>query len=210
MNTVLIFTIAAGGLWILTYLLLIYRGFRDRKCGMPFAALCGNITWEYIFSFIFPVPGPGIYIIYIWFLLDIIILIQFLLYSRDDLPKPLSHQLFLPTLVVSLATAFSLHYFIALEFSNFTGVYSAYGLNLMMSILFVHLRLSRNHLLGQSMTIAICKLAGTVFASLVSYALYPTSVLLLLLYILVFFFDLLYVILLHAKKKDLDSRLAPL
>lgn len=191
------FMYMTGIFWILTYVMLIYKGYKDKRCGMPFAALCGNVTWEYIYSFVFPHASPANYIIYLWLALDIMILIQFILYSRDDLPKPLSHRFFLPTIVLSMLIAFSLHYFIALEFTNLDGGYSAYGLNFMMSLLFVGMLLRRDDLRGQSMSIAVFKLIGTVCASIVSYSLYPASSLLTFLYLVTFIYDVMYVIMLR-------------
>lgn len=191
----------AGVFWVLTYVIIILKGYKDKRCGMPFAALCGNVTWEYIYTFIFPHPPPASYIIFLWLVLDVVILFQFILYSRDDLPKPLSGRFFFSTLVTALFIAFTLHYFIALEFSNFDGGYSAYGLNLMMSLLFVAMLLRRNDLRGQSMYIAVFKLIGTVFASILSYSFYPSSVLLMYLYIVTFFFDVLYLVMLRNRMK---------
>lgn len=196
-----------GIFWILTYVMLIYKGFKDKRCGMPFAALCGNVTWEFIYFFVFPHAAPANYIIALWLALDLIILFQFIRYSRDDLPKLLSDRFFLPTIVISLLIAFSLHYLIALEFSNLDGGYSAYGLNFMMSLLFVGMLLRRDDLRGQSMSIAVFKLIGTVCASIVSFSFYPDSLLLLFLYFVTFFYDMLYVMMLHKRiKTDITIR----
>jgi len=84
----LVLMYATGIFWILTYLVLIYKGFKDKRCGMPFIALCGNITWELLYSFLLPYPTPENIIIRLWLFLDLMILFQFILYSRNDLPKP--------------------------------------------------------------------------------------------------------------------------
>jgi hypothetical protein len=191
-----------GVCWILTYLILIYRGFKDKSCGMPFAALCGNITWEYIYSFVFPHAEPQVYVNYTWFSLNLIIVFQFILYSRSELPKPLSTHLFIPTFILSLFTAFSIHYTFAFQFSDFEGVFTAFGLNMMMSLLFVLMLLQRDHLRGQSMYIAVFKFIGTLGASIAGYSFYPSSMLLLFLYVSTFFLDLLYVCMLYYKMNN--------
>ncbi len=53
--------IASGVFWTLTYLLIIRRGFQDKTYGMPFFALCANISWEFIFSFVLPHTPPQRY-----------------------------------------------------------------------------------------------------------------------------------------------------
>jgi hypothetical protein len=44
-----------GGIfWILAYVCIISKGFKDKTYGMPLIALCANNSWEFIFSFILP------------------------------------------------------------------------------------------------------------------------------------------------------------
>ncbi|MCZ7372658.1 MAG: hypothetical protein O8C60_03205, partial [Candidatus Methanoperedens sp.] len=78
----------SGGLfWSLTYILIIRRGFKDKTYGMPLVALCANISWEAIFSFVHPHSPPQLYINYIWFFLDVLIVLQFLKFGRSEFPK---------------------------------------------------------------------------------------------------------------------------
>ncbi len=46
--------LGSGIFWTITYILIIQRGLRDHTYGMPLVALCANISWEFIFSFILP------------------------------------------------------------------------------------------------------------------------------------------------------------
>jgi hypothetical protein len=43
--------LGSGTFWALAYVLIIRRGFLDETYGMPFVALCANVSWEFIFSF---------------------------------------------------------------------------------------------------------------------------------------------------------------
>lgn len=43
-----------GILWATSYVLLTIRAFNDKSYGMPIFALCLNMTWELIYSFIYP------------------------------------------------------------------------------------------------------------------------------------------------------------
>ncbi|MCP3940709.1 MAG: hypothetical protein GY710_04410 [Desulfobacteraceae bacterium] len=47
--------------WILTYLMIIKRGFQDKSFGIPLWALSMNISWEFIYSFVVPSPMPQRY-----------------------------------------------------------------------------------------------------------------------------------------------------
>src|SRR3972149_4496074 len=127
----------SGGLfWSLTYILIIRRGFKDKTYGMPLVALCANISWEAIFSFIHPHSPPQLYINYIWFFLDVLIVLQFLKFGISEFPK-FSNKRFYTVFLLALVTAFLLVLFITYEFNDWQGAYSAFGQNLLMSILFI-------------------------------------------------------------------------
>ncbi|MGE5845040.1 MAG: hypothetical protein ACM32K_09090, partial [Syntrophaceae bacterium] len=78
--------IASGVCWIIAYALIIRRGLLDRTFGMPIVAVCVNISWEFIFSFIIPHEPPQLYINIGWFLFDLFILGQLLLFWRSEFP----------------------------------------------------------------------------------------------------------------------------
>lgn len=193
-----------GGLfWSITYVLVIRRGFKDKTFGMPLAAICANISWEAIFSFIYPPSPPQIYINYIWFSLDAIIVLQFLKFGRSEFSKFSSKQFYL---IFSLAssTAFGLILSITREFHDPLGAYAAFGQNFMMSILFITMLLSRNGIRGQSMYVALFKMLGTGVISLAFYLYQPISqgsVLLPFLYVSIFVSDGIYLVLIYQKSR---------
>lgn len=185
--------LGSGILWTITYLLIIYRGWRDHTYGMPLVALCANISWEGIFSFIYP-PGQIQHIVdIIWFSLDVVIFVQLLLSGPrefGDLPK----RVFYALVAAMLVTSFCSVLFITQQFQD-RGTYSAFGQNLMMSVLFIVMLYRRRNLRGQSITIALCKGAGTLLASLGFWLYVPlshTSGLLPFLYVAIVFYDLIY------------------
>src|SRR5260370_28138461 len=177
-----------------TYLLIIRRNFLDHTYGMPMAALCANISWEFIFSFIYPPQIIQHIVNLIWFSLDVIILAQLLRYgSREfvDLPK----RIFYTVVSLTLVTSFCAVLLVTLEFHD-SGTYAAFGQNLMMSVLFIVMWYRRRSLHGQSIGIAICKLLGTALASLAFYLYSPLShqsVLLPFLYIAILVYNVIYV-----------------
>jgi hypothetical protein len=74
-----------GGIfWILTYVFIISKGFKDKTYGMPLIALCTNISWEFIFSFILPHSPPQLFVNYLWFGLDSVIVFQFFKYHKNE------------------------------------------------------------------------------------------------------------------------------
>ena len=186
--------VGSGVLWTLAYLLIIRRGFLDRTYGMPLVALCANLSWEFIFSFVYPHDLPQRAVNVVWFSFDLVILLQLLLYGpREfaDLPR----RAFYAALALALAASFGAVLAVTLEFDDFDGAYSAFGQNLMMSVLFIAMLRSRGSLRGQSVGIALLKLGGTALASFAFYFHNPDyagSVLLPFIYITTLIFDGVY------------------
>ena len=196
-----ILKICSGAFWTITYLLILRRGFIDKRYGMPLVALCANICWEFIFSFVHPHSIPQLYIDYVWFAFDVGILVQYLLYGKKDYSALLPLKLFYPTLLLTLVLAALLILLMSREFNDYNGVYAAFGQNLLMSVLFIHLLLKRKSPAGQSLYIALSKMIGTVFPSILLYLYFPQSYLLVMLYVSIFIFDMIYVILLYFQTK---------
>lgn len=199
--------IIGGIFWILTYAFIISKGYKDKTYGMPLFALCANISWEFIFSFLLPHSPPQLYINYLWFGLDVIIVLQFFKYYKNEFSK--STSLKISTIfIVALASAFSMILTGGLYLGDIEGVYAAFGQNLLMSALFVLMFFKRGDTLrGQSIFIAVFKMLGTTLTSFHFYIFEPvsqSSAVLPILFILIFFFDLLYIILIvkHYMKKD--------
>jgi hypothetical protein len=197
-----VLTISSGICWTLVYLLLIRRGFLEKTYGMPLAALCANISWEFIFSFILLVEPPQNYVNLVWFVFDLVIVFQFLRYGPstvdDTFPKPFFYPGFLVALVVAFFGVLTMSY----EFKDFIGKYTAFSQNLMMSILFVVMLFRRKSAKGQSMYIAILKMIGTLLPSILFFLRDPSAPFMDYLYISIFGFDLLYAVLLYQKLKE--------
>jgi len=190
-----ILLVGSGVLWTITYLLIIRRGFLDRTYGMPLVALCANLSWEFVFSFLFPHGPLQRPVNLVWFSLDLIILYQLLRYGPREFAR-LPKKLFYAMVALGLCMAFLAVVFITLEFEDFDGAYSAFGQNLMMSVLFIAMLYSRGSLRGQSPGIALAKMGGTALASgafLFFSVGYEGSVLLPFLYGSILLFDVLYV-----------------
>jgi hypothetical protein len=122
MQTIILVT--GGIFWILTYIFIISKGFKDKTYGMPLIALCANISWEFIFSFVFPHTPPQLFINYLWFGLDCIIVIQLLKYGKDEFPYLSSKRLY-SIFVVLLISEFSLILISGITIGEFKGVYPA-------------------------------------------------------------------------------------
>jgi len=209
--------VLSGIFWTATYILIIRRGFLDKAHGMPMYALALNFSWEFIYSFVTPSPAPQLYINMAWAAFDVVILWHFVMHWKIEYPG-INGAAFAPYAVFSFAVAFLLVLFIQLDGMKGEFVsarehplgmgraYSAFGMNLVMSVLFIEMILKRKSVAGQSIYIALAKLLGTVFADLAFViAPYPTpahpgtpapgELLWPLLYIAILVFDAIYVVL---------------
>lgn len=194
MNSLLyaILQIATGLLWSITYILIIRQGFKDKTYGMPMAAICANISWEFIFSFLYPHGGLQNIIIIVWFVLDVFIAYQYLKFG----PKKFLYSIFFLTIALCSWIIIASVY----EFSDFEGKYAAFSQNLMMSILFISLLFKRGNAKGQSIYIAVFKMIGSLIPAIVFYF-YFKSELIAVLSLGTFVFDLIYVVFLHEKNR---------
>ncbi len=187
--------------WTIVYVLIIFKGFKDKACGMPFASICANITWEFTYTFIMPFNPLQQIVTLIWFLLDCIILFQFFSFAKKR-----SNKRMLYTAAGALMTIFFLLYYgAAVEFNDKMGLYSAFGINLLMSILFIQL-LQRQGMQGQSLSIGFFKMIGTLCASIFSYYLHPQSILLTIMYIIILALDVVYMLLISKQEIKIVSQ----
>ena len=179
---------------------------------MPLLALCANISWEFIFSFLLPHSPPQLYINYLWFALDVVIVFQFFKYHKNEFHTISSLTLCI-FFAISVATAFSIILSGGILLGDVDGVYAAFGQNLLMSVLFVAMFFKRgNTLRGQSIFIAIFKMLGTGLTSIHFYLFEPvsqSSFVLPFLYVSIFLFDLFYTVLIVKQyRKDNKSLFA--
>ena len=156
--------VGSGLCWTLVYLLIIRVGLRDRTYGMPIVAFAANICWEFIYSFVRPSNGVQHDINVVWFLLDLALGYTIVRYGPSEFPY-MSRRVFYGGFIALLAFAYPAVDLVGTQFDRGDGVFSAFGMNLMMSALFIALFLARPAGRGQSVGIATAKLAGTAFAS---------------------------------------------
>src|SRR5262245_2599016 len=121
---------------------------------MPITALCANISWEFIFSFVYPHDPPQNYITIVWFVFDLVIVLQTFRFGRVAFEPP---NLFYPAFILGLLVSFGAILAITVQFNDWDGKYTAFGQNLMMSILFVAMLPRRQDIKGQSIYMILLK-----------------------------------------------------
>ncbi|MGL5330954.1 MAG: hypothetical protein ACRDD7_16955 [Peptostreptococcaceae bacterium] len=200
--------------WIITYMLIINKSYKDKTYGMPFAAICLNLCWEFVFAFMYNTDVFHQIVCLIWFILDLIIACLFIKYGYKDFKKKYSLNKISFYILVILSFTFSFIFMIIapLSFKPLfdgdifqTAGFIAYFQNLLMSILFVLMFLERRNLKAQSLSIAVFKWIGTFCVGILKLnGMVSSNLVELFVIFLIQVFDILYIFLLinfYKKKK---------
>ncbi len=157
----------SGLCWCITYIVIFYRGFKDKAVGMPLLALSLNIGWEFIMSFVYTsqTSAPFRFVCICWVAIDIVLLIQEFMYGKEDMkyffPNITSgwHKIIV---IIAVIGGYYFTYYAIPAWNNYqTGMFAAALMNVSMSYLFVTMLINRGSIKGQSFYIALFKLLGT-------------------------------------------------
>lgn len=192
--------------WTIVYLLVIYRSFKDKQCGMPSVAMAFNLSWEFLYSFMFydAQSNLQLWINRVWFVFDVLIFVAFLLYGAKQWNK-LYQKFFVPYTVSIVLSAFLLLYFLQLDFGDSAITYSAFTMNVLMSWMFITMFLKQQDLKGQAFGVAFFKMLGTAAATIILFERY--SQFLQMMGVLCFILDMIYIILMADRYKKLNLHL---
>ena len=146
--------------WVLIYILMIRRGLLDRSYGMPVVALCLNISWEFIFTFLTSI-APAIRIFNgLFFIFDLGVLYTCYRFGREDFDWPLLKAWFRPILAFCLTLSFASTYFFVRAFDDTYGGLAAAVIMPVYSAMLIAMLLRRNSVKGQSLYIGLAILIG--------------------------------------------------
>ena len=176
-----VLTWVSGIFWTFAYINIIYRGFKDKTCGMPLLVLGLNWAWEFTFAFLgTPVfdrssmmciswqSNPQRIVDAMWFFFDCVILYLKFRYGRSEYERALpglGKKLYYPYVILIVFISTLAVMSISVELEDHQGAYAAYQQNIFISSLFIPMALRRGNTDGQSMYIAISKCLGTVAPS---------------------------------------------
>ncbi|MDB5768115.1 MAG: hypothetical protein JWQ61_2929 [Collimonas fungivorans] len=174
----LFLTLLSGLCWIVVYVECARIGFKYKTYAMPAFALSLNIGWEALYSYIDVTEGAGNKVMLSfsvsWLLLDIVIAYTYFRYGKKYWPEKFSRGGFIAWSILMFIMSFSVQLLFLREFGAHAGKgYSAFFLNLLMSVLFIDMFIKRKGGDGQSLVIAVNKwigsLAPTVLYGLIEY-----------------------------------------
>jgi hypothetical protein len=164
-NIKIILTVISGLCWTIVYIEGIRLGLKDRSYAIPFVALALNLAWELLHTIFGFREGVGLQatINAIWFLFDLGIIYTYFRFGRKYFSRGLPTSQFVFWSALVLAMAFCVEYGFILELGVFRGgAYAAFLQNLVMSILFIQMLVSRRNREGQSLLLAVNKWIGTL------------------------------------------------
>jgi hypothetical protein len=160
-------------LWILAYGLILARSHRDQLIGIPLAAIFLNITWEaLVYSNCAGIGmpqlcGPGLtgewsLALAIVLALDVLLLVQAFVLTCARIGTLRTTAIF----VISLALLYALHGNFLTATLDYRGLVDSWIINLLMSVLFVRLALSRPQGEGLSLLAGIAKGIGSLMVTI--------------------------------------------
>lgn len=185
-------------LWALSYALIIRQARIDKRIGMPLIPLCANISYEFIFGFIFPDVAPVNLINQIWFGVDVILFWQLFKYGPEEFTDLLPRSWFVPTVLFTLGIVATGIWSITIELHDEVGGdYTGWGDQVFISAAMIALLTRRKSTAGQSMYIALSRMLGTIALVPVQLHLMPGSIFMNWTYAVFLMLDATYLTLLY-------------
>jgi hypothetical protein len=195
--------------WVPAYTAILVIAWRRRRLEIPVLAATGNVTWEFVWGFLFHVDmGWGLQWIYRGaFIMDFPILCAVYLYGREQTNNSLVKRWFplIASGVVAAWTAFH----ITLKHAGYDlplGSVSAYLVNVAESGAYLWFGLTLADPRQLSMTVAWSKFVGTGMVSVFIFLVHYTNEFVQFLAVTVFVLDLAYTVVLHGRLRQ--ARLA--
>jgi len=154
-------------LWVVVYALYIRSIFKTKFIEAPIFAACGNIGWEFTWSFlVFTDMGPLLQWCYrFWFFFDLLIFYGVLRYGWKQVRTESFRNVLQPLLVIIAIFHAAAFYFMANSgLDTPIGANSAFLLNFTLSVLYIFVLFQQRDLgnLGRvSLLIAWLKMIGT-------------------------------------------------
>jgi hypothetical protein len=166
-------------LWGVAYGLLVVRIPRTRFVEIPALAVCGNVTWEFLWGFVWKVEMMGETLQWFYRLgcvLDLGILYFVFRYGAEQVSLPVARRLFRPAIVAALAGWIAFYWtFRQQGYDLPLGSNSAYAINVVMSVLYISLALRVRDPVVFSTDIGWLKGLGTGMVTVFVFLAYPEN-----------------------------------
>jgi hypothetical protein len=192
-------------LWGVAYAILVVRIPRHRFVEIPFFAVCGNVTWEFLWGFVFEVEMLGETLQWFYRLgcvLDLFILAWVFRFGAQQVSLPALRRSFPLLLVGSLAGWTAFYWtFRAEGYDLPLGSNSAYLINVVMSVLYIGLVLRVRDVSVFSTDLGWLKGLGTGMVTGFVFLAYPENTFVQTLGVLTALLDATYLVVLRARRR---------
>ncbi len=169
-------------LWLVAYILIIRKAFKDRTYGIPLLAICLNFTWEFWFAVVEPPASRIAHAThFLWLVLDVVIVWQLVRWGRKEQTIPEVKKYFYPVLAVTMLAALIGQVTLSRQLAHNTifpdveGSGIAWILNFIMSVLFIFFYFSRRDLRGLSYGGAWAMMVGTAMVAMANVLVFITT-----------------------------------
>jgi hypothetical protein len=166
--------ILGGVSWLAVYVVALAYGLKKKTCAIPAYAVCLNLGWEIITSFLVPNPVPlWLWVNRGWMLLDFGIAFTLVRYGRSrPLDRALS-QHFLAVLAGFFILGFAGQLTYIKSFQDAMGYEVAFLIDLIMAILFIRDFFEAPLYDAGTLAIGVGRLLGDVGVCIQCYFLFP-------------------------------------
>ena len=190
--------------WAITYILVEINARKYKYVGIPAGVLVANVAWEFVFSFIFATQLGELFVwgTRIWFLMDVLLFYRLWSYGYKQVDNVNILKYFKPLLVFSVVAWIGIIYAFVKEFTDPIGAVTGYGINVLMSALYILLFFRQNHEPALSKNIAWLKMLGTIPIGLAVAIGHQASILVLVFALITLLLDCFYIFLLHNRSKS--------
>jgi len=203
--TALIITLIGSIFWSLAYVNILLNVKKYKYVDVPILAICANIAWEFIWSFIF-MPDLGYLFVWgfrVWFFLDVFIVIALFKYGYKQFRFKLTFSQTSMVYIFMIVSWFVIFItFTKAGFDTGSGAVGAYMDNIMMSGLYITLKLNDKKNKGISFYTGLYKFVGTALISVAVVITFPQRYFLLSLCVIAFILDVWYVSLFDIFKRN--------
>ncbi|MCU0849563.1 MAG: hypothetical protein MUD12_16900 [Spirochaetes bacterium] len=221
MGTIGFFLVTASGLaWTIVYISIIHASLKDKTYGMPIAALSLNFAWELLYTvtgFLYNPYNIQTWVNFIWCFFDLTIIYCYFKFGKKEFERVADKKYFIPWSLLIFSMALILQYGFYIEFDTnspnylpdlkdfidprLSAWYSAFLQNLLMSVLFINMLVTRKNSKGQTMVVAVSKFIGTL-APTILFGVILNNKLVLIAGFFCTVFDVIYIWLLSKYKKQ--------
>lgn len=202
--------------WVLAYVFIVKRCFADKTYGLPLVAICLNFGWEILASFFLPNPvALWHFFDRAWLGIDVILVYQLLRWGREQQRIPELSRYFYGVVAATFALGVWGQYAFVESYRDRLGLVGAFGVNLIMSVMFVFFYFARREDGGRGISKAgaVFKMLGTLGTSIECHwvvrlidAEMPSLAFLNFLCIAIFLFDCLYIYLVFSGEGTTPSK----